>query len=87
MTAVSQVDLAVACAVDGVFLINHGADYHKLGQCLAAVRAEHPDIALGANFVRLGLADSLSALTEHLDTTAPVDALWTDDARQEWTAA
>ncbi|WP_143416502.1 BtpA/SgcQ family protein [Georgenia yuyongxinii] len=83
-TTVSQVDVAVTCGVEGVFLINHGADYKQLVQCLAAVRDAHPSIVLGANFIRLGLAESLRTLAEDHDAAALVDALWTDDARKEW---
>ena len=55
-------------------------------QCLAAVRAVHPNIVLAANFTRLGLADSLAALARDHDATALADALWTDDARKEWSS-
>ncbi len=66
-------------SADGIFLISHGyLKYRELIELSRLVKAELPDLWVGANFLDLG-PDPVLAMEKAL--TTDLDGLWTDNSR------
>lgn len=71
--ALRNTQRAVAASADGVFLISHDGDDVLLNETIAEVRAQHPGLWIGANY----LTDPGSTVVV---VDPGLDGIWVDDA-------
>lgn len=72
--SIAQAELALACGADGVFLISHGGRNADLAAPAQAIKARHPDKAVGLNLLGEPALDALKLVVE-----LGLDMVWTDD--------
>ncbi|TWP32961.1 hypothetical protein [Leekyejoonella antrihumi] len=77
----NQARTALRHDIDGLFLIDHDADDHRLTNCVLAARQAHPDVFLGVNYIRRTAAQALRIMTRQIGAALPlVDAIWADNS-------
>ena len=75
-----NVRIALEEGAHGVFLINHDFPYPELLPIIKQVRAHHPDLWLGVNFLAKTGEIAFPVLGELADQGCIIDAYWADDA-------
>ncbi len=78
-----NIELAVSCGVQGVFLINHDFDVAAFLPLLEECRTAFPSIWMGVNFLGVTGRVAFPLLGEMEQRGLVIDAYWADDARIE----
>ena len=78
-----NIDLALGCGAQGVFLINHDFDVATFLPLLEACRTAFPSIWMGFNFLGVTGRVAFPLLGEMEQRGLAIDAYWADDARIE----
>ncbi|MEO0625088.1 MAG: adenine phosphoribosyltransferase [Pseudomonadota bacterium] len=65
----------------GCFLINHDFELDAFLPIIRAIRAAHPRLWLGVNFLAVPGRDAFPVLADLATEGCPVEAYWADDAR------
>lgn len=71
----------IAAGAPGCFLINHDFEPERFLPIIRDVRAVHPSLWLGVNFLAVTGRDAFPMLGALADEGVTVDAYWADDAR------
>jgi len=79
--ATLNIQTAIDCGCQGVFLINHDFEKEKLIPIIKVVRKKFPKIWLGINFLAVTGKDAFPILGELQREGTQVDGYWADDAR------
>lgn len=77
----ANIDVLIGEGAPGVFLINHDFGVDVFLPILREVRAAHPALWLGVNFLAVTGRDAFPVLRGLGAEGCPVDAYWGDDAR------
>ncbi|MEE3286678.1 MAG: phosphoribosyltransferase family protein [Pseudomonadota bacterium] len=78
-----NIELAVRCGAQGVFLINHDFDVPAFIPLLEECRQAFPSVWMGVNFLGVTGRDAFPVLGEMEQRGVVIDAYWADDARIE----
>ncbi len=78
-----NIELAVGCGAQGVFLINHDFDLPTFLPLLEECREAFPSVWMGVNFLGVTGRDAFPVLGEMEQRGLVIDAYWADDARIE----
>jgi len=79
--ALGNVAVAIGEGAAGVFLINHDFGVERFLPVVRAVRAAHPGLWMGVNFLAVTGLDAFPTLGALAREGCAVDAYWADDAR------
>ncbi len=83
----ANVEVLRAEGAAGCFLINHDFGVEPFLPIMRAVRAAHPDLWMGVNFLAVTGRDAFPVLGRLAGEGCAVDAYWADDARIDERAA
>ena len=75
-----NIEIAVRCGAQGVFLINHGFDVTLFLPLIERCRQAHPLLWLGVNFLGVTGRDAFPILGDLESRGLAIDAYWADDA-------
>ena len=75
-----NIEIAVRCGAQGVFLINHDFDVTKFLPLIERCRQAHPLLWLGVNFLGVTGRDAFPILGDLESRGLAIDAYWADDA-------
>jgi adenine phosphoribosyltransferase len=75
-----NIEIAVRCGAQGVFLINHGFDVTLFLPLIERCRQAYPLLWLGVNFLGVTGRDAFPILGELESRGLAIDAYWADDA-------
>ena len=75
-----NIEIAVRCGAQGVFLINHDFDVEQFLLLVERCRQAHPLLWLGVNFLGVTGRDAFPVLADLEFRGLPIDAYWADDA-------
>lgn len=76
-----NIELAVECGAQGVFLINHDFGVSDFLPLIKACRRDHPSLWLGINFLGVTGLKAFPILGDLEKDGCAIDAYWADDAR------
>lgn len=76
--AIKNTRIAIENGADGVFLIGHSINCHKLSYIYQQVREQFPEIWIGVNFLGLTAAADWSSLPIMVNVCLGINALWMD---------
>ena len=79
--SLQNIDVLRKEGAPGCFLINHDFGVEPFLPIVREVRAAHPDLWLGLNFLAVTGRDAFPQLVELEQDGCRVDAYWADDAR------
>jgi predicted TIM-barrel enzyme len=77
----ANVRIAIEAGAQGVFLINHDFGIAPFLPLIEGVRARHPGLWLGVNFLAVTGKDAFPVLGRLAREGIAIDAYWADDAR------
>ena len=75
-----NIEIAVRCGAQGVFLINHDFDVTRFLPLVERCRQAHPLLWLGVNFLGVTGRDAFPILGDLESRGLAIDAYWADDA-------
>lgn len=78
--ASSNIDIAIAAGVAGVFLINHDFALEQFLPIVRAVRKRYPELWIGLNFLAVTGEHAFPILGSLQQEGYRIDAYWADDA-------
>ena len=76
-----NIELAIECGAQGVFLINHDFGVSEFLPLIWGCRRDHPSLWLGVNFLGVTGLKAFPILGDLENDGCPIDAYWADDAR------
>jgi adenine phosphoribosyltransferase len=76
-----NIELAIECGAQGVFLINHDFGVSDFLPLIRSCRRDHPSLWFGVNFLGVTGLKAFPILGDLENDGCPIDAYWADDAR------